>query len=64
MTKTNSRLTDDEQTVLDLLSQAWDQFLKLPVQHPMHQSEMCSALHACQRIVMCRVVERQEGWTK
>lgn len=60
----NDSLTDQERAVLDHLAAAWNEFVKLPKQHPMHGTEMAQAIHACQRLIMARVVERQEGWVK
>lgn len=58
-----STLTDDERKVIELLAKAWDAFITLPFQHPAHKQEFQHAIHAAQRIVMSRVVARQEGWT-
>lgn len=58
------RLTDDERTVLELMEAAWNAFVRLPVQHPSHVREMEGHIHNAQRIVMSRVVARQEGWVK
>lgn len=57
-------LTPDEMAVMDKLKEAWNLFVKLPVQHPMHNQEFANAIHAAQRIVMSRPVSRHYGWTK
>lgn len=58
-------LTLNERTVLDILAQAWNQFVELPVIHPQDQVEFMQAIHRAQNIVMSRVVMRQElGWPK
>ena len=58
------RLTDEEREILDLLSQAFNKFKTLPIQHPMHQGEFATSIHQSQRLIMSRVVARQEGWVK
>lgn len=55
-----SQLTDEERAVLDKLAEAWNLFVKLPVQHPMHGQEFAHAIHAAQRLVMSRPVARTE----
>ena len=57
-------LTDQERRVLSLLAEAWNEFLKLPSQHPMEQHEFCHAIHQAQQKVMIRPVVRAEGWVK
>jgi len=58
-------LTADERIVLEILAQAWNQFVELPVIHPQDQVEFMQAIHRAQNIVMSRVVMRQElGWPK
>ena len=47
-------LTDQEAKVAQMLGEAWNEYLKLPVEHPMGQKEFCSAIHACQNIVLAR----------
>ena len=49
-----AELTDQEAKVARMLGDAWNEYLKLPVEHPMGQSEFCSAIHACQNIVLAR----------
>lgn len=52
-------LTREEGLVLNMLGDAWDMFIQLPEQHPAHNQEFMQAIHAAQRIVMCRPIERQ-----
>lgn len=49
-----AELTDQEAKVAQMLGEAWNEYLKLPVEHPMGQEEFCSAIHACQNIVLAR----------
>jgi hypothetical protein len=58
------RLTEEERLILDKLAEAWNLFVKIPVQHPMHQQEFAHAIHAAQRIIMSRPTARVEGWIK
>jgi hypothetical protein len=50
-----------EERVLNLLGQAWDEFLTLPVLHPMHQAEFVSAIHEAQRLVLSRPAKRAQN---
>ena len=60
-------MTDREQFVVGLLAGVWNEFMKLPVEHPMEQQEFCSAINACQDKVLARAgrrainSEQQEG---
>jgi len=54
-------LTPAENAVLKNLASVWGEYLALPMQHPLHTQEFMFSIHALQRIVMCRVVERQMG---
>ena len=49
-----AELTDQEAKVAQMLGDAWNEYLKLLVEHPMGQKEFCSAIHACQNIVLAR----------
>lgn len=51
----NLVVTEQEAKVVGLLAEAWNEFLKLPAEHPMAQQEFCSAIHACQEKVLARV---------
>jgi len=59
-----NQLTDEERFILDKTAELWKLFLKLPVQHPMHQQEFANSLHQLQRMIMARPIARAEGWTK
>ena len=49
-----AELTDQEAKVAQMLGEAWNEYLKLPIEHPLGQKEFCSAIHACQNIVLAR----------
>lgn len=57
-------LTEDERRVIDLLVSAWNVFVTLPVQHPMHNQEFAHAIHEAQRLIMSRPTAREMGWVK
>lgn len=52
-------LTMSEQSVLELLTRAWSEFLGLPRIHPDDQSEFRFAIHAAQNIILSRPALRQ-----
>ena len=52
-------LNDGEIKVIELLSEAWNNFLKLEHQHPCDKEQFCNALHICQHLIMIRDVRRQ-----
>jgi hypothetical protein len=45
---------DMETIVLNLLAEAWNNFLTLPVLHPDDQHEFREAIHQAQNIVLAR----------
>ena len=53
-TAEQARVTDQEAVVVGLLAEAWNEFLKLPVEHPMEQREFCTAIHSCQDKILAR----------
>ncbi|WP_145538273.1 hypothetical protein [Yersinia kristensenii] len=76
MKVTNSNYTDtictlltDEQRVAQMLGDAWNQYLQLPVEHPSERDEFCRAIHDCQRIILARpairgLAEKGQGYKK
>ncbi|HGM8127808.1 TPA: hypothetical protein ACKQAT_004973 [Pseudomonas aeruginosa] len=44
--------------MVDLLAQAWNSYLKLPVEHQAEAAEFCRAIHACQDMVLARCGRR------
>lgn len=53
-----SELTDREAKVAQLLADAWDEYLKLPIEHPLEQHEFCMAIHQVQDMVLARCGRR------
>ncbi|AHM71659.1 hypothetical protein [Yersinia hibernica] len=53
-TNTECTLLAAEQQITQMLGDAWNQFLQLPLEHPMERNEFCLAIHACQRIILAR----------
>lgn len=51
-------ITDDEAKIAQLLGEVWNAYLKMPKEHPMEQGEFCTAIHACQDIVLARAGRR------
>ena len=60
----NERLTEKEEELIVRLGTIWDDYLRLPTQHPMHHLEFSHAIHRAQQLIMSRPVARQMGWTK
>lgn len=53
-----AKLTGQEAKVAQMLGDAWNEYLKLPIEHPMEQQEFCTAIHACQDMVLARCGRR------
>lgn len=53
-TDTACLLTSEEQKIAQLLGDAWNLYLTLPVEHPMGRDEFCRAIHHCQNMVLAR----------
>ncbi|MPQ83795.1 hypothetical protein F0170_07245 [Pseudomonas sp. MAFF 730085] len=51
-------LTDREGFIASLLADAWNEYLKLPIEHPMDRDEFCRAIHVCQDKVLARAGRR------
>lgn len=47
-------ITQREARVVELLAEAWNAYVQLPVEHPMAQAEFCTAIHRCQDMVLAR----------
>jgi hypothetical protein len=52
-------LNSQEQVVLSLLGEAWNQFLMLAEIHPYDNTEFMSAIHHAQLIILARPAIRQ-----
>jgi hypothetical protein len=50
----DSRLTNDERKIVDLLAEAFNAFVKLVVIHPSDNLEFCHAIHVAQNIILSR----------
>ena len=53
-------ITEQEQKVLNLTADVWNEFCKLPVQHPDGTQEFKHDLHGLQRHILARPAERVE----
>lgn len=51
-------MTPEEKKTLNLLSDAWNSFIKLPEQHIWDHQEMMHLIHDAQRIIMQRETRR------
>lgn len=49
-----AKVTEQEAKVVGLLAEVWNEFMKLPVEHPMAQQEFCTAINECQDKVLAR----------
>jgi len=52
-------MTEEELAIINLLANAYNLFIKLPLQHPMDQDEFCRNVHVLQRQVMAREARRR-----
>lgn len=53
-----AELTEQEAKVAKMLGDAWDEYLKLPIEHPLEQHEFCMAIHQVQDMVLARCGRR------
>lgn len=51
-------LSEQELAVIDKSAAVWNAFLDLPIEHPDDLLEFRQAVHALQRIVLCRPARR------
>lgn len=60
----NATLTEQEAKIARMLGEVWNEYLSLPVEHPMDQQEFCKAIHSCQDTVLARSGRRalNAGW--
>ena len=54
-----SKLTDNEQNVLNSLGDVWNSFLELPIEHPDDLNDFKYGIHLLQRQIMCRPIRRE-----
>ena len=50
-----ANFTDDELAALNALTEAWNRFCTLPVQHPDDAQEFKASIRAAQRILLTRI---------
>lgn len=62
MPKEPSRLTLDEQKVLDMSAELWNAICALSEVHPMEKQEICTAIHDIQMRILARPELRVIGW--
>lgn len=55
--------TEAEKNVLTHLASAWNEFVKLPENHPSEREEFMHAIHAAQDILAVRVARRADPET-
>jgi hypothetical protein len=55
--------TQEEQSVLDHLVTAWNEYLQLDVQHPNERDEFLRAMNQCQNLIAIRVARRADPAT-
>ena len=53
-----AELTEQEAKVVQMLADAWNEYMELPVEHPMDRQEFCTAINACQDKVLARAGRR------
>lgn len=60
----DSGLTEAEQRVVDLLAEAWNAFMHVPVADADAITDFRRAIHEAQRIIACRAMAREhpEYW--
>lgn len=54
----NEPFTEQEKKVMDALIIAWNEFVKLKSTHPSHNMDFCNGIHACQDVLIHRIVQR------
>lgn len=54
-----SRLTEEEQKVMNCLADVWNSFLELPTEHADDLSDFRYGIHVLQRQIMCRPTRRE-----
>lgn len=50
--------TDEEQEVMDLIVQAYENYIQIEPMHPDHIREFVDGIHKCQTVLKSRVVTR------
>lgn len=50
-----------EEKVLKMLADIWNEFIKLDKQHPDEQRDFCDGMHKCQSVIGMRFARRYRG---
>lgn len=60
---TEMGLTPQEQTIMNLLVDAFREYDTLPIQHPSDKKEFAQAIHVLQGLLSLRITRRDyQGW--
>lgn len=51
-------MSEQERKIVEMLGEAWNAYLLLPVEHPNDHAEMMRAIHAAQALVLMRMGRR------
>lgn len=54
--KSVRHMTPEENKIVDLLADAWNAFIHLPILHQKDQDEFIHAIHQAQNIIMSRPI--------
>ena len=54
-------MTDKEIELVEILANFWNEYIKLPYQHPCDKQEMCQAIHTAQHLIMIREMRRKHS---
>lgn len=52
-------ITEQEAALTQKLGDIWEQYLTLPIEHPMDRAEFCSMIHRCQGKILMRSGRRE-----
>lgn len=56
-------MNPEESEVFDLLVEAWNKFVKLPIQHPIDQQDFQAGIRSLQNLLLARCGVREMGWS-
>ena len=51
-------MTEEEKEIMDHLVAAWNGFVKMDKTHPYHNTDFMNGIHACQGVLVHRIVQR------
>lgn len=52
-------MTEAEKHLVELLAEAWNAFVFMPIEHPCDRDEFCRGIHALQEKVLARPARRE-----